>query len=93
MGTGRGKFYLKRRGPRRAPRFPGDLPLLPVLSAVREVADLQHEDGPGKCPFCERALTPYKGTGARAIMCFRADCRTEYERAFGRMRRGRYEAR
>jgi hypothetical protein len=56
------------------------------------VRRLQREVGAGRCPFRERPLTS-KHTGRPRVVCFRADCMTEYERLHKRDSRKRLTAR
>lgn len=61
------------------------------VSAIVEVADLQREAGPGRCPFCLAVLPPRKPRHKARVICPRANCASDYQAAYKRARRGTYE--
>lgn len=53
-----------------------------ALSRCPAIRDLQREAGQGQCFYCHRQLT-----GARTVVCFRADCQVEYQKLYKQCRR------
>ncbi len=52
-----------------------------ILSIVPEIAEMQKEIGPGKCPFCEDPLPPWEHGRSRCY-CLGYDCDRTYHRLY-----------